>query len=101
MIHDQFHAMAALRGWPVEKQVTVLLDYIAGQDSSPAFLDVLARQESSPAMDRADRFLWTVADRLQHRGLVLDAAFQLFCLDTFDLFSPDEAAAEWRRRRER
>ena len=98
MIADRFQAMAALRGWSAEKKAAVLLDYIIHQRDDAAFLAFVAQQEAHPVMTRADQFLWAVAERLQHPALVLDPSFQLFCLDTFDLFTPEDAGAEWQRR---
>lgn len=98
MIADRFHAMATLRGWNAEKKAAVLLDYIVRRADDGAFLAFVAQQEVHPAMTRADEFLWAVAELLQCPGLALDARFQLFCLDTFDLFTAEEAAAEWQRR---
>lgn len=75
-----------------------MLEYIGYQDCDAAFHDFLGEKAKDPEYDAADEFLWEVADRLQHRGLVLDAEFQRFCADCFDLFTPEEAAAEWQRR---
>lgn len=41
---SDFEAIAARKGWSVETQVTVLLDYIENQQSDDAFLDFLEEQ---------------------------------------------------------
>jgi hypothetical protein len=46
----------------------------------------------------ADRYLWSVAALLMRDDVVLQAAFQEFCLNSFDRISAEEAAEDWRAR---
>src|SRR3546814_17015311 len=73
--------------------------YIGAQDDLAAFADFLAQcrdTESGGVSDPADRFMWEVAERLCNPGLTLNAAFQSFCANAFDLLTPSLAAERWR-----
>jgi len=39
--------------------------------------------------------MWEVIERLGNPGLALNAAFQSFCANAFDLFTPRQAAERW------
>ena len=60
--------------------------------------DHIAVWRDASAIKDADRFLWSVAGILMCNDVVLQAAFQEFCLNSFDRISAEQAAEEWRRR---
>ena len=67
------------------------------QDDLATFEDFLAECCDLPSdvSDPADRFMWEVAEKLGNPGLALNAAFQSFCANAFDLLTPDRAAGSW------
>lgn len=93
-----FHQFVDNEGWSEATQVDLLLRYIGAQDDLAAFADFLAQcrdTEPGGVSDPADRFMWEVAERLCNPGLTLNAAFQSFCANAFDLLTPSLAAERW------
>jgi hypothetical protein len=93
-----FHQFVDSEGWSEATQVGLLLRYIGAQDDLTTFADFLAQcreTERGGVSDPADRFMWEVAERLRNPGLTLNAAFQSFCANAFDLLTPDQAAERW------
>lgn len=93
-----FHQFVDSEGWSEATQVELLLRYIGAQNDLAAFADFLAQcrdTERGGVSDPADRFMWEVAERLRNPGLTLNAAFQSFCANAFDLLTPRQAAERW------
>lgn len=93
-----FHQIAESEGWTHATQLGLLLRYIGAQADLPGFADFLAQcseAESDDNIDPADQFMWDVAEHLGNPGLALDAAFQSFCGNAFDLLTPQQAAERW------
>lgn len=93
-----FHQFADSEGWSEAAQIGLLLRYIGTQGDLATFADFLAHcRDSEPGgvIDPADRFMWEVIERLGNPGLALNAAFQSFCANAFDLFTPRQAAERW------
>ncbi|AOH85583.1 hypothetical protein AWL63_18220 [Sphingomonas panacis] len=94
-----FAKTASEQRWTEKAQVDLLLRYIENQDSAGAFEDFLAEQcadISSLIHDPADRFLWAVAEELEHAGLIHRSEFQSFCADSFETMTVGQAADFWR-----
>lgn len=93
-----FHQFADSEGWSEATQIGLLLRYIGAQDDLATFADFLAQcRDSEPGgvTDPADRFMWEVAESLGNPGLTLNATFQSFCANAFDLLTPRQAAERW------
>lgn len=100
MYRTTFQNISAAEGWALATQVEVLLGYIENQQSPDAFTDYLQGQRADGAevdclREPADKFMWAVADILQHPALALDAGFQEYCANAHDLMTADHAAESW------
>lgn len=69
-------------------------------DTCGADGDDMAVWATQDSMSPPDRFMWNVSGELQNASLVRDACFQLFCVNSFDRITVEQAAADWRSRKE-
>ncbi len=94
-----FARIATAEGWSERMQIVVLLRYVEHQASPKAFADFLAdmRRQSATALpdQPADRFMWDVITLLGNPGHALNATFQTYCLNSWDLLTPAQAAERW------
>jgi len=89
--------------WDVDTQTWYLSGIFDRQtcDDCGARGDDLAVWGPEDPLSEADSFLWVVANALQNSSLAHDAEFRRYCLDSHDLFSVEQAVAEWRVRSRR
>jgi len=103
MIDSLFRKTAAEEGWSQGAQIALLLRFLnhhCYRDAFARFLDAerSARPQSRPHNDDGNSsFLSNVAAILQHPGLLLDAEFRCFCLNSRGLLTPAQTAGRWLR----
>ncbi|WP_454883022.1 hypothetical protein [Sphingomonas oryzagri] len=99
MIGTQFHRIAADKSWSEARQIAVLLPAIghhATPDIAAAVLAEIRSLSGDTVPDSvADRFMWDVVALIGNPGLVLSAAFQGYCLNSWNLLTPEQAGERW------